>query len=233
MGVRNRLAAALVAACMLLAGATTANASVACPGDEAQPTVATAYDTVMALMCDINEFRARNGLRPLSWDWRLWYGAQNHATDMAARHYLAHVTPEGRGLAERISPTGYIPEGAGWTLSENLGFGTSMLSSPLAIAVGWMNSKVHRDDILDPDVDNVGIGLDFGPIADGGQSGAIYVANFGHREEPIVARVTPHTATPHTATPQRATKIPVRTVRTRKLPRKVQPRVRSGRTGRR
>src|SRR4051794_6999050 len=124
MGVWNRLAAAMVAALMVLAlSSTSASASAACPGDEAPPTEATAYDSVMTVVCDINELRARNGLRPLSWDWRLWYGAQNHAADMAARHYLAHVSPEGRGLADRIAPTGYIPPAAGWTLSENLGFG--------------------------------------------------------------------------------------------------------------
>jgi uncharacterized protein YkwD len=150
MGVRNRLAAAMVAALMVLSmSSTNASASEACPGDEVPPTEATAYDSVMALVCDINEFRARNGLRPLSWDWRLWYGAQDHAADMAARHYLAHVSPEGHGLADRISPTGYIPPAAGWTLSENLGFGTMMLSSPLAIAVGWLNSEVHRENMLD------------------------------------------------------------------------------------
>jgi uncharacterized protein YkwD len=224
MGVRNRLAAAMVAALMVLAmSSTNASASAACPGDEVPPTEATAYDSVMTLVCDINEFRARDGLRPLSWDWRLWYGAQNHAADMAARHYLAHVSPEGHGLADRVSPTGYIPPAAGWTLSENLAFGTMMLSSPLAITVGWLNSEVHRENMLDPDVDNVGVGLGFGPIADGGQAGIIYVADFGHREEPVVA------SKPRVA----ATTSPARTKRPRTIARKFRLRVRAGRTGRR
>jgi uncharacterized protein YkwD len=173
-------------------------------------------------VCDKNQFSARNGLRPLSWDWRLWYGAQNHATDMATRHYLAHISPEGRGLADRMAPTGYIPASTSWTLSENLGFGTERLSSPLAITVGWMNSEVHRDNLLDPDVDNVGVGLGFGPIADGGQPGIIYVADFGHREEPVVA-----------PTPRVATIIPGRTTRPRKPARKVRAHVRARRSGRR
>jgi uncharacterized protein YkwD len=222
MGVRSRFAAAFAAILILLAVSANASATVACPGDEVAPTAATAYDSVMTLMCDVNALRARNGLRPLSWDWRLWDGAQNHATDMATRHYFAHVSPEGHGLADRISPTGYIPIGAGWTLSENLGFGTNMLSSPLAISVGWMNSEVHRENMLDPDVDNVGIGLGFGPIADGGSPGIIYVADFGHREEPVVA-----------PRPRAATIIPERTVRSRKPARKVRFRVRVGPFGRR
>lgn len=225
MGVRNRLAAAMVAALILLAVCVSnAAASAACPGDEVPPTEATAYDSVMTLVCDVNSFRQQNGLRPVSWDWRLWYGAQNHATDMATRHYLAHVSPEGSGLADRMSPTGYMPANGGWTLSENLGFGTAMLSSPLAIAVGWMNSEMHRENLLDPDVDNIGVGLGFGPIADGGEPGIIYVADFGHRDEPVAA--PPRTL-------RTATIIPGRTTRSRKADRKVRLRVRAGRTGRR
>ena len=223
MGVRNRLAAAMVAALMVLAmSSANASASASCPGDEVPPTEATAYDSVMTLVCDINEFRARNGLRPLSWDWRLWSGAQNHAADMAARHYMAHVSPEGHGLADRIAPTGYIPPVGGWTLSENLGFGTLMLSSPLAITVGWLNSEVHRENMLDPEVDNIGVGLSFGPVVDGGQPGIIYVADFGHREEPVAAPKPPVAAT-----------TPARTTRPRTMARKFRVRVRTGRTGRR
>jgi uncharacterized protein YkwD len=224
MGVRNRLAAVMVAALMGLAmWSTNASASASCPGDEVPPTEATAYDSVMTLVCDINEFRARNGLRPLSWDWRLWYGAQNHAADMAARHYFAHVSPEGHGLGDRIAPTGYIPPAGGWTVSENLGFGTMMLSSPLAITVGWLNSEVHRENMLDPEVDNIGVGLGFGPVADGEQSGTIYVADFGHREEPVAA------PKPSVA----ATEVPARTTRPRSKARKFRFRERAGRTGRR
>lgn len=220
MGVGNRFVAVTAAILILLAVSTSASASVSCPGDEIQPMSATANEAAMALVCDVNSFRAQNGLRPLRWDWRLWSGAQNHATDMATQHYLAHTSRDGRGLADRIAPTGYIPQGAGWTLSENLGFGTSNLSSPLAIAVGWMNSDLHRENMLDPDVDNIGVGLGFGPIADGGQPGIIYVADFGYREEPVVV-----------PTPRLATKIPARTTRPHKPGvRKVRARGRGGRS---
>lgn len=220
MGVRNRFAAVTAAALILLAVSTNASASVACPGDEAQPTSATAYESAMALVCDVNAFRAQNGLGPVRWDWRLWSGAQNHATDMATQHYLSHASLDGRRLADRIAPTGYIPQGTGWLLSENLGFGTSNLSSPLAIAVGWMNSEVHRENLLDPEVDNIGVGLGFGPMAEQGQPGVIYVADFGHREEPVAA-----------PTPRAATIVPARKARPHKTTvRKVRARGRAGRS---
>jgi uncharacterized protein YkwD len=206
MGVWSRLAAVVAACLTLLVCCSSASASVACPGDDAQPTEASAYDSVMQLVCDMNELRARNGVRPLRWDWKLWYAAQNHAVDMASRHYFAHVSPEGRGLSDRVEPTGYIPDYLSWTLSENLGFGTSMLSSPLAIATGWMNSEHHRENLLDPEVDDVGVGFAQGAIADGGPTGIVYVVDYGARE--IDAAPTPRAATTVGQTP---TVIPHRT----------------------
>src|SRR4051794_8707128 len=86
---------------VLLVCCLSASASSVCASDEAQPTLDTANDAAMAVVCDINAARADQGLRPLRWDWRLWAGAQRMANDMAARHYLSHLTPEGQTLADR------------------------------------------------------------------------------------------------------------------------------------
>jgi uncharacterized protein YkwD len=175
---------------MLFVFCASASASPDCPADTIQPTVDTGYDGAMAMVCDLNAMRVQNGLRPLRWDWRLWSAAQVMAADMAARHYAAHVTPEGVGLADRIQPTGYIPSNAEWELAENLGWGTSVLSTPLAIVTGWMNSDHHRENILDPDLEDVGVGIALGAITDGGQSGIIYVADFGMRADPPPPPIT-------------------------------------------
>jgi uncharacterized protein YkwD len=181
MGVRSRFAAVAAAQLILLAVCTNASASAACPGDDVQQPLASASDSAMALVCDINQFRAQNGLRALRWDARLALGAQGHADDMAARHYFAHYTPEGLGLADRIEPTGYIPNNPDWTLSENLGFGTSTLSSPAATVNGWMNSPPHRENLLDPQIEDVGVGVARGVLTDDGVLGTIFVADFGAR----------------------------------------------------
>lgn len=186
MGVRNRLAAAMAAASTLLAVSASASASVACPTDLEQPSTATAADAAFALLCDMNQLRARNGVSPLRWDWRLWVAAQRHASDMAAKHYLAHAGLDGRGLQERVQPTGYIPVNPNWIIGENLGFGTNRLSSPLSIALGWMDSRFHRENLLDPTFRDVGVGIAEGPIAEDGPTGIIYVVNFGMRTDDTV-----------------------------------------------
>jgi uncharacterized protein YkwD len=145
-----------------------------------------AYGAAMSIVCDINIARTQHGVRPLRWDWRLWSAAQRQANDMAARHYAAHVTPDGRDLRDRIEPTGYIPAGASanWLVGENLGWGTGVLSTPLAIVVGWLDSPGHRENMLDPQFQDIGVGINSGAITKNGQSGVIYAAEFGTRGAP-------------------------------------------------
>ena len=185
MGVRRTAVVALATQLVLLALCSNASASAACPADLTQPTMASAYDATAAIVCDINVYRAQNGLRPLRWDWRLWSAAQGQASDMAARHYASHFTPEGKGLTERVQPTGYIPNGLTWYLAENLGWGTNYLSTPLAIVLGWLDSPEHRENILDPQFRDIGVGMNVGAISENGESGIIYVADFGMRATPV------------------------------------------------
>jgi uncharacterized protein YkwD len=180
MGVRSAAAIAAVQL-VLLAFCSSSSASVACPADQTRPTVETAWDGAAALVCDINVFRGREGLRPLRWDWRLWAGAQRLANDMAGRRYFAHVTPEGKRLVDRIMPTGYVPNSPDWLLAENLGFGTNQLSPPLAVALGWMDSPGHRGNLMDPALEDIGVGIAWGALEENGAPGIYYVADFGTR----------------------------------------------------
>jgi len=128
-----------------------------------------------ALLCDVNVLRRQNGLRPLHWNRKLARGARRHAQDMAARHYFAHETPEGQSVYARLRGVGY----RGRLVAENIGFGTSVLSSPRAIASSWMDSAPHRRNLLDPALRDVGVGTAAGglPGIDGG--GQFYLVDFG------------------------------------------------------
>lgn len=184
------MGARLVAACIavqlvLLALCASASASPVCPADEIVPTLQTGYEAATSVVCDINAARTDHGLKPLRWDWRLWVAAQRLANDMAARRYASHVTPEGQTLANRVEPTGYVPPTPTWLLGENLGWGTSVLSTPLSIVIGWIQSPEHRENMLDPEFEDVGVGIQEGAISDNGQVGTIYVADFGMRGIPV------------------------------------------------
>src|SRR3954451_20756853 len=188
MGVCRLAAFAAAAQVVLLVLCANASASDACPTDASLPTVAAASDVAAALVCDINAARAQQGLRPLNWDTRLSAAAQWTANDMAARHYVAHVTPGGVDLARRVDTSSYSPPAdVPWSLAENLGWGTTALSTPQAIVAGWMSSAPHRANILDADLEDVGVGIAQGAISVGGETGTIYVADFGVRGTPASA----------------------------------------------
>ena len=113
----------------------------------------------------INAERSAAGLRPLAADPELTQVAEAHSTDMFARGYFAHVTPEGRDPFERMREAQVRFSTAG----ENLA-----LAPTLQIAhTGLMNSPGHRANILQPEFGRVGIG-----IMDGGIHGLMVTQDF-------------------------------------------------------
>ena len=185
------LAALGVSLGVLLPTSGAAFASVACPGDERLPTVDTTSDAAAALVCDINVLRNRQGLPPLRSDPQLAASAHDLATDMAAHHFVSHVSSDGRGLMARVASTGYVEHAAAPWIVENVDWGSYWYSSPLATAFGWMGSEEHRAHVLDPDVEEVGIGIAEGRATATGPSGFFYVADFGTRGgKPTTATAT-------------------------------------------
>jgi uncharacterized protein YkwD len=113
----------------------------------------------------VNRERAAAGLRPLAPDPEMTEVARRHSTDMFARAYFAHDTPEGRNPFDRMREGGVGFQAAG----ENLA-----LAPSLQVAHnGLMNSPGHRRNILDRQFGRLGIG-----IMDGGMRGLMVTQNF-------------------------------------------------------
>jgi len=113
----------------------------------------------------VNGERMAAGLRPLAADAELEQVARQHSTDMFARGYFAHVTPEGRDPFERMREA----DVRFLTAGENL-----VLAPTLQIAhAGLMRSPGHRANILQRDFGRVGIG-----IMDGGIHGLMVTQDF-------------------------------------------------------
>ena len=113
----------------------------------------------------VNQERAAAGLRPLAPDPELTEVARQHSTDMFARGYFAHDTPEGLTPFDRMRAANVRFLTAG----ENLA-----LAPSLSIAhTGLMNSLGHRENILRPQFGRVGIG-----IMDGGLRGLMISQEF-------------------------------------------------------
>jgi uncharacterized protein YkwD len=113
----------------------------------------------------VNRERAAAGLQPLTHDPELVEVARRHSSDMFARGYFSHNTPDGLSPFDRIRASNVTFRTAG----ENLA-----LAPTLNIAhTGLMNSPGHRANILRPEFGRVGIG-----IMDGGVRGLMVTQNF-------------------------------------------------------
>jgi uncharacterized protein YkwD len=165
-------------------GAGSASTSTAaCSAARVEVSAATLAKAADATLCLLNRERSRHGLKPLRIDPRLGRAAVAHSHDMVRRRYFEHASPNGRTPFERMLATRYVPEGASWTLGENIGWGTLSLAQPAALVKAWMNSPGHRENILNGRFREIGVGIAVGvPVRDDGlahQAGATYTTDFG------------------------------------------------------
>lgn len=90
---------------------------------------------------------------------QLTVAARGHSADMLRLNFFDHESPvAGReSVSDRASQAGW----AGQRLSENIfeADGLSIDKLPAAVMSGWMNSPSHRDNLLDPDSDLIGVGV--------------------------------------------------------------------------
>jgi uncharacterized protein YkwD len=159
-----------------------ATASDHCPNADLTPKSNNVESVVAATLCLINDERARFGEPALIEDARLSSAAAGHSRDMDARHYFEHVSPGGQTLLMRIRASGFIPSGhVGYTLGENIAWGTLWLGTPHAIVKAWMASPGHRANILNRSYRYTGIGIDpdLPHSMSGGQAGGMYTQDFG------------------------------------------------------
>ncbi len=154
-------------------------AGAACPN----PTLAASPEALPAMaeatLCLLNGERADHGLGPLAPNAKLASAATAYAQDLVDGSYFSHTGRDGSGVLDRIERSGYLPADAGWVLGENLAWGTGGLATPGSIMQAWMNSAGHRDNILNPDYREIGIGIVVGNPAAPDGLGATYATEFG------------------------------------------------------
>lgn len=119
------------------------------------------YTTVMVgqardIFQKVNYQRRMKGMLPLVWDEGLAKMASAFSKQMADDKFFAHVDNEGRTMADRVVEF----EIKDWQkLGENLYMAKGFLE-PVDLAIdGWMKSKTHRENILDPDWTHTGVGV--------------------------------------------------------------------------
>jgi uncharacterized protein YkwD len=108
------------------------------------------------LRARVNDVREEHHLRLLEPSDALAEVARAHAEDMAKNGYLDHVNPDGLNPLERVQAAGVD----GFRLlAENIG-ATNVAGDRIAEVVSsWMNSPLHRENLLNPAFNQCGAGF--------------------------------------------------------------------------
>jgi uncharacterized protein YkwD len=155
-------------------------AAQACANTDVLPTADNLPLIRAAVLCLHNQTRAEQGLPLLKENAKLDKAALGHSGDMVAEGYFDHTTPGGFTFVDRILSARYVKRSDGWTLGENLAWGTGDLSTPDGVMTSWMNSPGHKANILKRAYREVGIGIHLGVPSDD-TVGATYTLDFGVR----------------------------------------------------
>jgi uncharacterized protein YkwD len=137
----------------------------------------------VALLGQINGFRAAHGLRPLRISSALRSVAGAHSDQMARLGYFGHSSADGQSFSARIARV-YSPRGyRSWTVGENLVWAGPDLGAAQAFRL-WLNSPPHRENLMNPLWRQVGLGAVHSASAPGvyhGGPATIVTADFGAR----------------------------------------------------
>lgn len=113
----------------------------------------------------VNTERKKLAIQELIWDEEIVPVARNYAKDMWNRRYFSHFSPEGKNVGDRLNAAKIEYTFAG----ENL----ALAPTTKTAHKGLMNSKGHRENILEPRFKKMGIG-----VIDNGVYGKIFVQIF-------------------------------------------------------
>lgn len=113
------------------------------------------YATEMSstrLLDSANKERVARKQPPLHVNNKLGQAAQQKAEDMAAHDYWSHTTPSGQEPWVFIQQSGYNYS----QVAENLAYG---FTTSNGVTSGWMNSPLHRKNLLNSELSDVGFGI--------------------------------------------------------------------------
>lgn len=138
-----------------------------------------------AVIRELNEVRATQGLEPLRSSPSLRSAARGHSRSMLDDGFFSHDSADGTAFSERIRRY-YTNRGwRTWSVGEALLASQGIDIDAAGIVKAWLQSPPHREIILSPTFREAGIGALYAPTAPKAFSGAetvVVTADFGLRE---------------------------------------------------
>jgi uncharacterized protein YkwD len=139
----RRVALAAAGVALVVAPASQARFAPSAATDAARCASATKLDD--AMLCLVNETRARRGLPPVVRSTSLGRAAELRATAIVRCRDFSH-TPCGQSFASVFRAVGYAPRRS--SVGENIGWGAGEHGSPHRTLRAWLRSPAHRRILL-------------------------------------------------------------------------------------
>jgi uncharacterized protein YkwD len=102
----------------------------------------------------VNAVRLRSHLPLLTWDGKIAGTARKHSEDMARKGYFSHANLQGLSPFDRMERDGISYRAA----AENIAYGQF---NAIFAHEAWMNSLGHRQNVLSPNFQRLGVGVAF------------------------------------------------------------------------
>ena len=116
----------------------------------------------MEIHKQVNQERAKRGLRNLSYSKALQRPAQAHSGDMANHSYFSHTSQTGQDFSDRYREHGVNCGGGGENIFRTTGSADLEEDFAKEVVSAWMNSPGHRENILRPRFRAEGLGIAVG-----------------------------------------------------------------------
>lgn len=100
----------------------------------------------------VNQERKKNNLNPLIKNWQLSRTARIKSEDMATNNYFSHTSPTYGSPFNMLTDFNIKYQAA----AENIAYGQT---SAEEVMNSWMNSSGHRANILNPNYNQIGVGV--------------------------------------------------------------------------
>jgi uncharacterized protein YkwD len=128
----------------------------------------------------LNTERTNHELKTLTIDPSLYFAALTKAQDMLKKGYFEHFTPDNKSPWTFIKNAGYYYTKAGENLA--MDFRTSE-----GVNNAWLASPAHKQNMLDPDFENVGLATLKGNF--NGHETIMIVEMFGKKDQSFLSPV--------------------------------------------
>ncbi len=99
-----------------------------------------------------NVIRVRHGIAPLEWDEQTAEAAYVHSQDMYESQQFSHTSEKNGELDDRLEASSVVFQIAGENIAANY------IDAP-AVIEGWLNSKSHRESLLNEEFTHLGVGV--------------------------------------------------------------------------